>query len=178
VDRNREVPHPTEDKAWWCQHGSDLEARFVKICKDQFGLDAKINPDKATNPYAPDLVVNGVLADLKVQNTPFFTAPRYGLDPRFTVTFNRKDYARYSELYSGIDIYYWIDWAQLAWKDRRVQYLGGVFWAPFKKLAGMIEAGAPEHNYIHRRNDTQGNAKSSFLLDLRSFKPLFQTDKR
>src|SRR3989344_8017214 len=112
VDRNISIPHDTEDKSWWLLHGAQLEERFVEVCCKHLHLSAAINPVKITNPTAPDLVVNGRLADLKTQNTPFFTAARYGLDPRFAVTFNRKDYERYKRFYPDIDIYYWVDWTQ------------------------------------------------------------------
>ena len=87
--RNDGVTHNTEDKSWWCQHGAQLEHAFVEICHSKLNLDAAINPDKETNPYAPDLIVGGMLSDLKVQNTPFFVSRRYGMDPRRCVTFNR-----------------------------------------------------------------------------------------
>lgn len=175
-ERNDAVSHNTEDKGWWCQHGVQLELAFVGICESELGLDARINPAKESDPYAPDLVVNGRLADLKVQNTPFFVSRRYGLDPRRSVTFNRKDYERYGSRYPGIDIYFWVDWIQTESKFGRVDYLAGIYRLPFADVARLIEDGAPEHGYIHRRNDTQGNAKSSFLLNLDDFQTLFETD--
>lgn len=122
--------------------------------------------------------MNGALADLKTQNTPFFTAGRYGLDPRFAITFNRKDYERYKKLYPEIVIYFWIDWTQTTWRESHVEYLGGVFRLPFAQVATLIENGAPEHQYIHRQRPGDRNAKSSFLLDIRSFEELFSTDRQ
>jgi len=174
-DRNVVVPHHTEDKSWWLQHGEKLEILFVKICSERLNLNMAINPKKLTDPTVPDLLVDGKLADLKTQNTPFFTAGRYGIDPRFAVTFNRKDYIRYKQLYPEIDIYFWIDWTQLEYKACKVDYLGGIFRLPFKDIELMIEGGAPEHDYLHRKNDTIGNAKSSFILDIRKFQNLFST---
>ena len=122
--------------------------------------------------------MEGSLADLKTQNTPFFTASRYRLDPRFAVTFNRKDYERYKNLYPTIIIYFWIDWKQTEWKGNKVDYYSGIFRIPFSDLALMIENGAPEHSYKRRYGDTAGNAKSSFLLDVRNFEALLVTEKR
>lgn len=173
--RNDGVSHDTEDKGWWCQHGVRLELAFVDICQSRLGLAAAINPAKESDPYAPDLVVDGRLADLKVQNTPFFVSDRYGMDPRRSVTFNRKDYERYKSLYPGIDIYFWVDWMQTESKFGRVDYLAGIYRLPFAGIARLVERGAPEHGYIHRRDDTQGNAKSSFLLNLGDFQTLFET---
>ena len=173
-DRNDSVIHNTEDKGWWCHHGEKFEHTFVELCRAHLGIDAKINPDKQTNIYAPDLIVEGVISDLKVQNTPFFVARRYGLDPRHTVTFNRKDYERYKKLYPGINIYFWVEWTQTESKFGKVEYMAGIYRLSFERLAKLIEDGAPEHRYIHRKNDTGGNAKSSFLLDLGKFEQLLE----
>ena len=175
-ERNPDVPHDTEDKSWWLLRGEEYEKSFVALCRSQLGLDARINPEKQHNPMAPDLVVEGLLADLKTQKTPFFTADRFGLDPRFAVTFNRKDYERYRRLYPSIMIYFWVDWVQTAWKNRRIKYYGGFFRAPFAAIAKTIEAGAPEHAYRHREGDRLGNATSSFVLDVREFQALFVTE--
>ena len=35
-------------------------------------IDAEINPEKKTNPYAPDIIMNGKISDLKTQTLPFF----------------------------------------------------------------------------------------------------------
>jgi hypothetical protein len=75
-DRNVAVPHDTEDRSWWYIHGERLEERFVSICRERLKIGAMINPEKARDSTVPDLVVEGVLADLKTQNTPFFTAGR------------------------------------------------------------------------------------------------------
>jgi hypothetical protein len=177
-DRNEAVPHDTEDKGWWLRHGEKLEVQFVELCKVKLGLDAHINPDKKNDPMVPDLIVGGVLADLKTQNTPFFTASRYGVDPRFAVTFNRKDYERYKKLYPSIVLYFWLNWTQTEWKGTRVDYYGGIFRLSFPELALVIERGAPEHTYQRREGDTAGNAKSSFVLDVHIFEPLFVAEKR
>jgi hypothetical protein len=105
-----------------------------------------------------------------VRNTPFFSAGRYGLDPRFTVTFNRKDYERYAKLYPTLIIFFWADWKQLEWRDSRVAPLSAIYQVPFATIAAKIKGGTvPEHAYQRRVGDRAGNAKSSFLLDLRSF---------
>jgi len=174
VPKGNAAMHNTEDKAWWCLHGAALEHRFVDMCANHLGIDGKINPEKATDPYAPDLVVNGTLADLKVQNTPFFTATRYDLDPRKTVTFNRKDYERYLARYPDIDIYFWVDWQQLSWRDSSVEHLAGVYKLPFQSIVQLIRRGAPEHGYLKRKFDRAGNAKSSFLLSLDDFECIFE----
>lgn len=169
-ERNAEVRHNPEDKVWWLQHGLELEYQFVKICQEELHIKAEINPAKSDSPTAPDLLVDGKIADLKVQNTPFFSATKYSMNPKYTVTFNRKDFEQYSSLYPEIVIYFWVNWTQLAWKDYRVQKLNAIYKADFSQIADQIKSGtAKEHWYIHRRGDTRGNAQSSFLLDIRTF---------
>ena len=176
MTRNPDIPHDTEDKAWWLTHGENLEKRFVELCLNSLGISAQINPEKESTPTAPDLLVEGRVADLKVQNTPFFTSGRYKLNPRFTVTFNRKDFERYTSLYPTIDIYYWVAWKQAVWNNITVEPIAGIWRAPFSSIRAMIEGGAPEHRYIHRKQDTGGNAKSSFLLDLAQFETIAMLD--
>jgi hypothetical protein len=54
------------------------------------GCKGELNPAKQLDPYAPDLVVEGHLADLRCQRTPFFKVQElYGIDPQFAVTFNQ-----------------------------------------------------------------------------------------
>ena len=172
TNRNEGVKHPTEDKFWWLRHGEDLERDFVALCRTRFSMKVEINPSKLIDPLAPDLLVNGSIADLKTQNTPFFTAARYQLNPQYTVTFNRKDYERYRSRYPEIVIFYWVDWQQTTWRSFSVPHLAGIYSLPFSQISSMIDRGAPEHRYVHRRDDTLGNAKSSFLLDLRLFKDI------
>ncbi len=181
MTRNLAVEHDTEDKNWWCHHGEQLEKSFVTICRDNMSLDVTINPEKVTNPYAPDLIFrqDGIthLADLKTQNTPFFTSSRYGADPRYTVTFNRKDYERYKQLYPDIVIFFWLDWKQTTWNSISTKYLAGIFKANFADMAIAIESGKiPEHAYQRRTFDVSGNAKTSFLFDVRDFQCLFKKE--
>lgn len=154
--------------------------KFVEICNNKLGLEAKINPEKKSNPFAPDLIVNGRVADLKVQNTPFFKAKALlGVDPKFAVTFNRKDYERYQESYPDIDVYYWVDWnkreMQIGGVPYKVDHLSGIYMLPFQKIREVIESDAREHDYIRRVFDQKGNARSSFVLDIRKFNKLFET---
>jgi len=170
--------HNTEDKQWWLQHGEALEEKFVEVC-NYLGINAQINPAKTEEATAPDLVVNGIVADLKTQNTPFFTTEKsFGIPPRYAFSFNRKDYERYQEFYPNIDIYVWIDW-QMTSSDYgiTVDYLYGIYQLPFREVARLIEEGAPEHTYRKRTGDQDGNAKSSFMLDIRKFKKIYEIDK-
>jgi hypothetical protein len=91
------------------------------------------------------------------------------MNPRFTVTFNRKDYERYRELYPDLVVYFWINWQTLSWRDIHVKPLSAVFRSPFDCIASQVTSGiAVEHHYRRREDDRAGNARSSFLLDARS----------
>jgi hypothetical protein len=176
----------TEDKLAWCADGVERENDFVARVAPAHGLDAKINPEKATNIYAPDLIVNGKVADLKSQTTPFFTAKRAfrtakrpdGLDPQYAVTFNRKDYQRYREHYPDLDIYFWVEWAELEGYGTTVRPLVGLYKVPFAALAARIEAGdAKLHEYQRRIGDQAGNARDSYGFDVREFEKIHESYK-
>lgn len=166
----------TEDKQKWCKEGELLEQAFVKNIVPLIGRDIIINPEKATNPYAIDLLdrENNKFADLKSQNTPFFTCGIFvymknniHYDPTYTMTFNKKDYERYKILYPDCDIYVCINWMQLKYKNICVKPLNGVWRAHFPAMAGLIERDKVKlHEYDHRKDDNR-NAQLSYLFDLR-----------
>jgi len=172
--------HDTEDKQWWVIEWAKKEHLFVTQVCPALGLVAAINPAKQHDRYAPDIVVDGKLADLKCQQTPFFKARvLYSLDPQYVVTFNRKDYLRYQRLYPRIVIYFWLDWQlremQIERSTFAVQPLAGVWRAPFAQLAALIQTGnTPLHAYRRRQGDLQGNAKESYLLDVRALECLYR----
>jgi hypothetical protein len=172
--------HNTEDKGWWVIEWAKQEQLFVTQVCPKLGLAAAINPAKQHNRYAPDIVVDGRVADLKCQQTPFFKARvLYNLDPQYVVTFNRKDYLRYQRLYPGIQIYFWLDWQVremlIGPTTFVVDPLAGVWRAPLGRIAALIEGGAaPLHTYQRRQADRQGNAKDSYLVDVRELECLYQ----
>lgn len=90
------------DKAGWCDAGNRFETDFVAAYGERLGL--QINPDKAENKYAPDLVDGrGRLADLKTADTVFWSQPG-------CLTLNAKDMLRYRRHYGDIDLYFWVRW--------------------------------------------------------------------
>ena len=157
----------------WCKDGEKIEHAFVRTHGQNLGLE--INPEKTTNPYAPDLLYNNEqLADLKTQNTPFFKAEKlYGIDPSYAVVFNRKDAVRYYREYPNIIIYFWVEWHSVKFQmgnfERNVKYINGVWRIDFQDLIEVLKS-SKEHFYQQRVNDTKGNAKSSFVLDIRNKK--------
>lgn len=174
----------TEDKDAWCRKGEELERDFVARIVPLTGRDVRINPEKATNPYAIDLhdYDNDRPADLKSFMTPFFTCARYTqdevgrplarrLDPRLTITFDAKDYRRYCELYPECDIYLYVHWEQLAYRDVEIEPLEGVWVARFADMRAKIEERALVHHYYLRRQGDPHNANDCYLFDLRD--PIF-----
>lgn len=174
--RGKEISHiDLQAKKIWCKKGEKIEEVFIH----KFGkkLNLKINPEKTTNPYAPDLMDDRCqIADLKTQNTPFFKAEKlYKIDPSYAVVFNRKDAERYWKKYRSITLYFWIEWHSVKFEMgnfmQEVAYISGVWKITFKDLVELIKK-APEHAYQQRVKDKKGNAKSSFVLDIRD--PLFE----
>jgi hypothetical protein len=163
--------HNLQDKSHWCTDGESMEQSFVR--RIGFSLGLEINPVKIYDPYVPDLVYSGSnkLADLKSQHSPFFKAGDFfNIDPTFAVVFNLKDKSRYEQHYPDIDIIYYIDWvavsADINGKIYKVQPLHGVYRISFGSLVNLLRF-APVHSYGQRRFDTKGNAKESYVLDIR-----------
>lgn len=169
--------HDLQDKGPWCATGVSYEETFITKYGEQLSL--KINPKKIDDIYAPDLlnVKSESLGDLKTQNTPFFqAATRYHINPQFAVTFNLKDFQRYSRNYPQIEIYFWVYWSVIKFEGSskiEVLPLEGIWFIPFNALTELILK-APLHEYVQRRDDDKGNAKSSFVLNLQdpNFKKL------
>ena len=164
------TPSDLQNKTLWCKDGEKIEEAFIKKYGKELGLI--INPEKVKNPYAPDLMEDGDYADLKTQNTPFFKAHKlYGIDPSYAVVFNRKDAERYWKLYREITIYFWVEWHSVKFVMgsfvNEVEFVSGVWRIAFKDLVELLKE-APEHHYQMRVDDKKGNAKSSFVLDIRN----------
>ncbi|WP_343704062.1 hypothetical protein [Chitinophaga sp.] len=173
-DGNELEYHNLQDKLHWCREGESKEQAFVRR---YVSLGYKMNPEKESNEYAPDLIsTTNVLTDLKSQHSPFFKAgERYGIDPNFAVVFNVKDKVRYKKEYPDIDILYYVDWiavrANIYGKSYEVQPLIGVYRISFQDFLPILD-GAPVHEYIQRKGDLRGNAKDSYVLDIRD--PAFE----
>ena len=176
IDENVVTHGDLQNKGEWCSHGERKENVFVRNYGHQLGLI--INPEKETNRYAPDLAnfIGEGLADLKTQNTPFFTARRYNYDPQYTVTFNRNDADRYRVEEPDLDIYFWVDWIAVRYFKESthpnygdthvtVNPMLGVWKVSFEDLDAIIQ-NSPLHAYQQRVNDTRGNARDSYLINL------------
>lgn len=186
--RNRTVSVDTEDKKKWLKIGEKFESEFVKFMTEQSHIEVRINPDKASNPLAPDLLVPGYgLCDLKTQQTPFFTAGRYGIPPEHAFTINAKDIIRYRKLYPQIGIFIWINWENNVASDSRFKPMGykwGVYFTTIADMIGFIDSDmAKEHSYKRRVDksnkklsswgmNNDKNATSSYVMDSRWLDPI------
>ena len=90
-------PINNQDRFAYYKLGEKYEDKFVEVCQAH-NIDAEINEEKKTNPYAPDLKVKGKISDLKTQTLPFFKAQeKFNISPLDTITLNVKDVERYKK---------------------------------------------------------------------------------
>jgi|WetSurMetagenome_2_1015567.scaffolds.fasta_scaffold211281_2 hypothetical protein len=170
--------HNTEDKKYWIDKYTEKEFEFVKKMCDDIGMHTIINPDKKTDKYAPDILVRGVLSDLKYVGTPFYTSKKYyGIDPQHAVTFDDKDYIRYREKYPNIHIYFWVKYPAISGMFGGIRIsldpMDHVFHISFKDLRKMIEEKKVHHHlYKRREGDNSGNSRGCYVLDVRTMSHL------
>lgn len=170
---NNELQHHNlQDKHHWCRDGEKIEEAFIRLFGNSLNLI--INPEKKENPFAPDLlnVKTNKLGDLKLQSTPFFKAQSlYNINPTFAVVFNQKDKIRYERKYPHLEIYYWINWIALKFQMGNtvvsVEPINGVWQVDFPIFNQYLDKSSL-HSYQQRISDTRGNAKSSFVCDIRN----------
>ena len=96
-EKHGRIPINNQDRFAYYKLGEKYEDKFVEICKAH-NIDADITPEKKTNPYAPDLIMNGKVSDLKTQTLPFFKSEKiYNIPPEDAISLNRKDVERYKK---------------------------------------------------------------------------------
>ena len=154
----------TENKYAWCGIGNAMEYAFLEQYGAELGLS--FNPDKEGNKFTHDLTMAcDRPADLKTQQTPFYTAGRYGFNPQTTMTLNLKDVERYSELYPSIVIYFWQRFTDSNLYGHAIHAVDSVYRISLDKILSLIEGQVlPVHHYQKRLDDVV-NAQSSYLLD-------------
>lgn len=150
-----------EDKDAWVRAGEEQEERFAGPVLGS-GAAVFANPAKKENRYTHDIFV--VLpGDLKTVRTLWRTAHRYGIDPQYAITLNKKDVERYQKFHPDIIIVWDIDIP--GFRSRR--------YSPLKDILKAVSSGhAKLHHYKNRVNDTRGNAKETYVLDARWFREL------
>ena len=152
------------DKYLWCQGGRKLEDKFV--AERRFNdVQVRMNPAKEQDIFTYDMRID-MPCDLKTLTTPWIYSERmFGIPPTYAVSINRKDLRRYYQLYPNIIII--LD----------VQYpdYQGTHWTDMTSLERMVRSGKVHlHKYQTRVDDTQGNAKDSYIFDVRWFPKLAQ----
>ena len=145
-----------QDKLAYCKLGERHEKQWVLDYFDS-GITTLLNPAKRENQFTHDFFVM-FPCDLKVQQEPFRTADRYGVDPKYAITINKKDIERYKAKYPHIIII-----IRVCYPEYQASH-----YASLHYLKLLISRGkAKLHTYQQRVNDTQGNAKDSYVFDAR-----------
>jgi len=144
-----------QDKQAWCRKGESLERAFAARAPIQ-GWGIAMNPAKHTDPYSHDHIAT-VPMDLKTMDTQWRKSEElFGIPPEFAVSINQKDFVRYKKLYPNILIV-----LDVKWLDR-------CFILTLTRARKLIrEQRAKTHEYKDRKDDTRGNAKVSYVFDIR-----------
>jgi hypothetical protein len=164
----------TENKQAWCdKYGTEAEFSFSIGRMHDIGHPTFLNPAKRTDKYTHDLFTI-FQTDLKTVRTPLFRARElFGIDPQYAVTFNVKDGIRYAKLYPNIIVIFDVLWEQqismiisgvnYSVKPMHETYVG--FLSDIRSAINL--SGCKKIQYTRRINDTSGNAKESFVIDVR-----------
>jgi hypothetical protein len=188
------VPLNNEDKLAWCHEGELREDAFIQLMNRCTYLQVELNPRKATDKKAPDLVVPGYgECDLKAVQTPFFLSGRWGFDPYYAITLNLKDVIRYRSFYPDMGIFFWVQWPEGISKEGKFApqpYKWAVYFTTMGEVLRMIDQGIAHcHSYQKRAEENtdqwkrergmtnDGNAAASYILDTRWMTPIAVTSK-
>ena len=168
------------NKQAWCEeYGEKIERSFCVDRLYDIGLTGFINLEKKKNIYAHDMFTV-FQSDLKTVRTPFFKAwEKFEIDPQYAVTINMKDMQRYKELYPNIVVVFDVLWDENICK----KFIEGVEYEVkpmHQTYAGFIQdirsavvaCGNKKVEYQGRVNDTGGNAKASYVFDVRKLQQL------
>ena len=168
------------NKLAWCEeYGDKIERSFCVDRLYDLGLTGFMNLEKKQNVYAHDMF-SVFPADLKTVRTPFFKSwEKFEIDPQYAVTINMKDIQRYKELYPNIVVVFDVLWDEKICK----KFIEGVEYGVkpmHKTYAGFIQdirsavvaCGNKKVEYQGRVNDTGGNAKASYVFDVRKLQQL------
>lgn len=150
------------------------ENKFIERDAPELGLRAMINPLKSTDPYAPDLLVEGEIADLKVQTKPFFMASKlHKIDPQYCWTFSERQYRHYAKNYPNMEIYICIEYCtkdvvrvMKSGETIKVRPMKAIYRVNMRKIIELVDSmKAPLHVYTY--GDRAG--ESVYCFDVRGF---------
>jgi len=148
---------------------------FLSEIAPLYGIALVPHPRKANDIYETDFqAVDGSFdIDLKHVTTPFFTAGKYGVDPRFAITLNHKDYLRYMYKYPEwgdrkMYILFWVEFLAVHSYGTTVDDLNGLWYLNIDQLDQWVRGNNIRcHSYQQRQGECGSNAKHSWVIDLR-----------
>jgi hypothetical protein len=115
-----------------------------------------------------------LLGKVHAVQTPLFKAQElYGINPQYAVTFNIEDWDNYTDSYRNAVIIFDVQWRDslsmvINDVEYRVEPMHATYFGFLTDICQAIEAGGKKViSYQRRVNDTRGNAKESFVFDVR-----------
>ena len=162
--------HDTEDKDWWIKWGSIKEEQFLQHCLED-GLLPGIAKSSGP-PHYPEFTYQGQYLDLKTVQTPFFMAKKkYNINSNSAVTLNTQDVLDCTHKYPECQIVFDVDWQEDTKFGVEIKARKELRFLSYKRMQELI-IDAPIHYYQKRMNDSNGNAKGSYVLDLQDMELL------
>ena len=139
-----------DDKLSWCKYGEALEHEFLNGSHS-----VTLNPNKASDKFTHDFFIH-LPCDLKSIMSKWEKSELlFGISPDYAISINQKDLQRYRDLYPNLIMILNVKWS-------------GVYLLPVSYALNLIKRKkAKRHEYKNRKNDTSGNAKISWIFDLR-----------
>ena len=144
-----------EDKLSWCQYGEELEHEFL-----DGSFPVTLNPKKVSDKFTHDFFIH-LPCDLKsIMSKWIKSESLFGIPSEHAISINQKDLQRYRDLYPNLIMILNVQWS-------------GVYLLPVSYAINLIKQGkAKRHEYKNRQNDTKGNAKISWIFDLRNLEKI------
>jgi hypothetical protein len=169
-----------DNKAFWCNLGNKKEEAFVAFVREKTlpGYSIQIHPEKRTNPYHPDLLVNNNhIGEVKIKNSPLFMARRYGVNPQYALTMDLKDsfnYCRWLARRVDIKVFLWVKWEahKMEWNGSvySVEPMEGVWVVDFSKLRKWeLRFPPPIHWYKEKFRQPRSYAQDEWARELVEF---------
>jgi len=186
VNDREVVLHNTEDKDWWLKEGEGRERDFLQLCVEKNILKGIVpNPErvgKRSKAFLPEFFYRGALLDLKDHRIPFFEAARVrNIPPRYALTLDEQDVLDIEIKYPGCRLVFYVNWMAVKYQKVNVDERGResiareIVIEPLHGIWGMTPARMRKliqdrgtHEYLRRKDDRRGNAKTSYGVDLRS----------
>jgi len=173
-----------DDKQACYERGELMERHFVenvipRLRVNNRRLVGQINPEKAGDKYADDLLFTGEVptrVELKSCTTPFFLSrQKFGQDPQMTFTLNVSDMNQMEDKRDIFKddplVFLYLLFEQATLDEGKAEFgvngirpIEGVWAITIEALMELVyEHSVPVHNYKERR---KGNATRSYVLNL------------